>query len=298
MNTRDPARWPMLITPAELRAAPGYGDPAGGGPVIIDCRFNLMQPAAGREAYLAGHVPGAHYADLDQDLAGARTAASGRHPLPAPEDLQRRLAAWGIRAQTPVVAYDDAGGAIAARLWWLLRWLGHERVALLDGGLPAWQREGLPVESEVPKSDVPEAAMEGSFEGRPGRMPVLDTPALVGAATRGEVTLVDVRAADRYLGGTEPIDPVAGHIPGALNAPFAGSLDAEGRFLSPEELRRRYRAIVGDRPAGEVVFMCGSGVTACHGIFTYELAGFPGAVLYPGSWSEWIRDPARPVARG
>ena len=293
----DEERRSMLVSPAELAAGLGYGEsgyrePRDGSLAVIDCRFNLMQPEAGREAYLAGHIPGAHYADLDRDLAGARTAGSGRHPLPAPEDLRRRFAAWGIRAHTRVVAYDDAeapsrcgsGGCCAG---WAMSASHFSTAACLPGSArvcPRCERSG--------------AGRRHGFRRRGGD----DVSARYRRARRGrdggKVTIVDVRAADRYLGRTEPIDPVAGHVPGALNVPFAGSLDGDGRFLPPAELRKRYQAILGSRRPDEVVFMCGSGITACHGIFTFELAGFPGAVLYPGSWSEWISDPARPVAHG
>lgn len=260
--------------------------------VVVDCRFNLLKPEAGRALYLAGHIPGAQYADLDRNLSGPRRVDSGRHPLPDPEHLRQLLGSFGIGPGTLVVAYDDASGGLAARLWWLLRWMGHRQAALLDGGFAAWQAAGLRVTGDVPD------AQAVRFIGQPDQMPTLDTPQVIAALAAGRIRLLDLRAADRFQGVVEPIDPVAGHVPGAINAPFTGNLGADGRFQTTEALARRYATLAGDRPAGEVVCMCGSGVTACHGIFALELAGRPGAVLYPGSWSEWIRSPERPVGTG
>lgn len=276
-----------LATVAELAARPA-GDPT----VVVDCRFDLANPAAGQAAFLAGHLPGARYAHLDDDLAGPRTATSGRHPLPAPDAFVATCRRLGIGPGTPVVAYDAAGGAIAARLWWLLRFFGHADVRLLDGGLPAWVAAGLPLEAG------PAAAPRVAGPAfRPG--PPLETIRSAGELLGpGAPLLIDVRAAERYAGTLEPIDPVAGHVPGALNVPFARALGPDGCFRPPGELRALFGPVLGDRPPATVAVMCGSGVTACHGLFALARAGLHGAALYPGSWSEWLRDPARPVARG
>lgn len=259
----------------------------------VDCRFTLTQPEAGRAAFEAGHLPGAQYADLDRDLAGPRTPGSGRHPLPSPEQLVRLFSGWGIGPGTGVVAYDEGSGAMAARLWWLLRYMGHRHVALLDGGLAAWTRAGLPLENGPPAAVSP-----ASFRGRAGAMPVMDTAAVESALADGSIVLLDARTPERFRGEVEPIDPVAGRVPGAVNAPLGANLAADGRFRSPEELSRHYRALLGDRAPAEAVCMCGSGVTACHDLFALELAGLRGARLWPGSYSEWVADARRPVARG
>lgn len=280
----------MLVAPEALAAqlgAPGW--------VIADCRFNLARPAAGEEAWRAGHVPGARYVHLDRDLSGPVTPATGRHPLPDPAAFARTLSRWGIGPGTRVVAYDDAGGAIAARLWWLLRWHGHRGAALLDGGFPAWVAAGLPVTSAAPPEPGPAPAARAAA----GCMPVIATDELAARLQAGTAPLViDARAPARFRGDEEPIDPVAGHVPGAVNAPFQACLDARGRFRPPGELRALFAPLLAGRPAAEAAVMCGSGVTACHALFAMELAGLPGAALYAGSWSEWIRSPERPVARG
>jgi thiosulfate/3-mercaptopyruvate sulfurtransferase len=259
--------------------------------VVVDCRFNLQQPAAGPRIYGEGHIPGAFYADLDRDLSGPKQAELGRHPLPDVVELQKLLSGFGIGPESRVVVYDEGSGALAARLWWLLRWLGHTQVSLLDGGYAAWCAAGLPVSTAQP------ARRNGRFVGRPGRMPVLTTRDIEASLGTGKILLLDLRARDRYLGRIEPIDPVAGHVPGAVSAPFSAHVAADGRFLPAAELRRHFSALLGARPVSEVASMCGSGVTACHGIFALELAGWPGAGLYVGSWSEWIRSAERPVAR-
>ena len=274
----------LLVDPATLAAH--LGDPHW---VIVDCRFNLLQPDAGLGLYQRGHIPGASYADLDQDLAGERHPDGGRHPLPDPEKLAERLRSFGIGPATRVVAYDEGGGGLAARLWWLLRWLGHREVALLDGGFAAWQKASLPVAVDT---TAPEA---GRLVPHPGAMPVITTNELLPAVESGQRLLLDLRARERYLGDAEPIDPVAGHVPGAVSVPFAVNLSPDGSFKAPADLRARYQTVLDGRDASAAVCMCGSGVTACHGIFAMELAGLPGAALYPGSWSEWIRDPRRPV---
>jgi thiosulfate/3-mercaptopyruvate sulfurtransferase len=259
---------------------------------IIDCRCDLANPAAGRGDYLAGHLPGACHADLARDLSAPPGPATGRHPLPDPQALAARLGAWGVDDSTQVVAYDAANGSFAARLWWLLRWLGHRKVAVLDGGLAAWRAAGGPLQA----GEVVRPARR--FSARPERDAWLDTAAVVRALGTAGHLLIDARAAERYAGAVEPLDPVAGHVPGAVNHPFTANLGGDGHFLAPPELRRRWLARLGQTPPGAAIAMCGSGVTACHNLLALEAAGLPGARLYAGSWSEWIRDPARPVAVG
>lgn len=259
---------------------------------IVDCRFDLADPAAGRRAWQAGHIPGAIYADLDQDLAAPAVAtAGGRHPLPKPDVLAATFGAWGIDSATQVVAYDAAGGAVAGRLWWLLRWMGHESVAVLDGGWSAWIGAGLPVD------DRAATARPVRFKGQPGHMPVVDAAAVTRGLADNSLLLLDARAAERFQGDVEPLDRVAGHVPGAVNQPLTGNLDADQCFRPAAALQTQYRALLGGRSPASVVCMCGSGVTACHNLLAMEVAGLPGAALYSGSWSDWISDPDRPVAR-
>ena len=259
---------------------------------VVDCRFDLMNPSAARGAYLAGHIPGARYADLNRDLSGSPDARTGRHPLPAPEAFARRLGEFGIGNATQVVAYDDAGGSFAARLWWMLRWVGHRAVAVLDGGLPAWTAHGGAVQ---PGSlDIPSKR----FTPRIDPDAVLSSAEMERALESSAILLIDARSAERFAGRAEPIDPVAGHIPGAVNHPLTNNLGADGRFLPPALLRARWLECLGGRGADRIVAMCGSGVTACHNLLSLEIAGLAGGKLYAGSWSEWICDPKRPVARG
>lgn len=259
---------------------------------VIDCRFELGRPEAGREKYLSGHVPGALYAHLDHDLSGPRTPWSGRHPLPDPAALGATFGRFGIDQDVQVVAYDDAGGAYAARLWWLLRWLGHRRVAVLDGGLQAWQAAGLPL------SIPPSSAAPRQFRGTPNPSLLLSADAVATAVAAQDCVLLDARSPERFEGRTEPLDPRAGHVPGAQSYYFARNLAADGRFLPVDTLQREWRRALRGRPADSVVAMCGSGVTACHNLLALEIAGLPGGRLYPGSFSEWSRDPARPVVSG
>jgi thiosulfate/3-mercaptopyruvate sulfurtransferase len=257
--------------------------------VVLDVRWRLGGPSPA-ELYATGHPQGAVAVDLDRDLAApVGDGRRGRHPLPEPEALQAAARRWGIRADSTVVAYDDADSSVAARAWWLLRWAGLGDVRVLDGGVAAWVAAGLPLTTEVP---TPEP---GDLVVRPGGMPVLDAAAAAALATGGGV-LLDARAEVRYRGEVEPIDPVAGHIPGARSAPTAGNVDGSGRWLPPERLRERFAGlgIAPDRPVGAY---CGSGVTAAQEVLALELAGLP-AALYPGSWSEWVADPSRPVATG
>jgi len=284
-----------LIDAATL--APHIDDPAW---VILDCRHDLVNLAAGRDAYAAGHLPQAQFADVESALSGAKRipqadgsdgAFRGRHPLPERAAFIAQLRAWGIDDATQVVAYDAHGGMFAARLWWMLRWVGHGAVAVLDGGLPAWQAAGHALSTAVP---APRA--RGSIALREALVATVDVDTVLANVEGGNRTVVDARAPDRFRGENETIDPVGGHIPGAKNRFFKDNLQADGRFKAPDQLKAELTAAVGD-PA-QAIMQCGSGVTACHNLLALEVAGMPGALLYPGSWSEWSADPARPVATG
>ncbi len=259
--------------------------------VVVDCRFSQADKAGGRTAHAESHIPGAVYAHLDEDLAAPMTAdrSGGRHPLPTPEVFAATLSAWGIDNQTQVVAYDDGPGAMAARFWWMVRWLGHEAVAVLDGGWAAWQRENRPAESSTP------APSPAQFTPHPRPELVVNADSALQYTASGGALLIDARAADRFRGENETLDPVGGHIPGATNY-FYGQNLADGRFRSREELAQRFHALLGQRPTAEVIHYCGSGVTACHNLLAMEHAGLGLARLYPGSWSDWISDPGRPRA--
>lgn len=260
--------------------------------VVVDCRFTLTNADAGRRAYDAGHIPGARYAHLNEDLSGPAGPHTGRHPLPAPEALARKLGDWGIDASKQVVVYDDSFGAMASRLWWLLRWLGHDAVVLLDGGYPTWVRKKKPVTADKP------LIHPVTFVPRL-RSTLWVNAAFVDQAVKDNASLVlDARAEERYRGDVEPLDKVAGHIPGAVNAPYEDNLDVSGEFAAPEELRERYLDMLAGVTPDQVIHMCGSGVTACHNALAMEHAGLSGAKLYAGSWSEWITDPNRPVTKG
>ncbi|MEE4175362.1 MAG: sulfurtransferase [Xanthomonadales bacterium] len=281
----------LLISPEELRA-----DLAADPPLVVDCRFNLVNPQEGRELWRAGHIPGAVYADLDRDLASPVTPDSGRHPLPERESFAGWLASAGWRPGRSMVAYDAQGGAFAARLWWLMKYFGQPVVRLLDGGLPAWvATDGELVSGEASVSPTPVNEVLAALGPQPQL--VLDVEALQGALGDGAITLLDARDPARFAGAVEPIDPVAGHVPGAHNRPFNFSLDDRGRFLDIEDLRSDFADRLEERGPDQVVHMCGSGVTACHNLFAMELAGLNGSRLYAGSWSEWIRDPSRSVAK-
>lgn len=278
------SRFSAVISPAELADLLSQSELR-----LVDCRASLQNPEAGRELYRQGHLPGASFADLLQDLSGPIVPGrSGRHPLPAIESFTARARSWGIGQASQVVAYDDAGGAFAARLWWLLRWLGHDAVAVLDGGFPAWVAEGRPVTTQSSMVAV------GDFAPRSHTDWLVQARDLSQSAAR---KLLDARAPERFRGDVEPIDPVAGHIPGATNLPFADNL-RDGRFRSPAELRERFARALDGTPAEEAVVYCGSGVTACHDVLAFAHAGLPLPRLYAGSWSEWITDPERPVERG
>jgi len=258
--------------------------------VVVDCRFDLLQPEAGREAYQHGHINGAHYADLNRDLSSPVTATSGRHPLPEPQQFAQQLAHWGISNTSQVVVYDANNGLYASRLWWMLRWLGHEAVALLDGGLAAWQARGLAVTRATPRSQP------GSFMAQVREDAAVSMHQVQAGIRDRSMWVVDARAAERFVGEVEPIDPVAGHIPTAVNYPFEANLDNSGQFLPVDKLRQRFAAL-SDRPE-RVVHMCGSGVTACHNLLAMESAGLSGSKLYAGSWSEWVRHDENPIATG
>ncbi len=277
----------MLVSPEELAAH--LDDPTW---VVFDTRHELTDPARGPAAYAAGHIPGAYFLHVDHDLAGHHTGSNGRHPLPEPSDLAAKLNERGVAPDTQVVIYDDMGGNYAVRLWWMLRWLGHDRVALLDGGWPRWQGEQRPVSTALP------APRAGSFEPKRKLGATVDASFLERFSTDPSIRLIDARAAERFRGEQESIDPVAGHIPGAVNRFWKSNLEADGRFKSAEKLRAEFEMVLGAVPAAQVVHSCGSGVTACHNLFAMELAGLDGARLYPGSWSEWCADASRPVARG
>ena len=263
--------------------------------VLVDCRHDLVDLAAGRAAYAAGHLPHALFADMETELSGAKRGADGafrgRHPLPEKEALAATLRRWGIDDDTQVVAYDAHGGMYAARLWWLLRWIGHEASAVLDGGLPAWQALGQPL-----SADPPEPRQAGSIAVHAPFVPTVTVAEVLDNIESEGRTVIDARAADRFRGENETIDPVGGHIPGAKNRFFKDNLHNDGRFKAPEQLREEFSNLIDDPK--NAIMQCGSGVTACHNLLALEVAGLPGAALYPGSWSEWSSDPQRPVAKG
>jgi thiosulfate/3-mercaptopyruvate sulfurtransferase len=279
-----------LIDVTALRALIGKA-------VILDCRFDLAAPEAGQRAFLERHIPTAQYLDLNRDLSAPVSAATGRHPLPEPGRLAARLAALGLGSSDQAVCYDESNGSFAARAWWLLRWLGHPRTAVLDGGLKAWLADGGAVEAGEARARPVDAAASWP-DSSADAAAIVTTPALLEALRDPARLLVDARAAERFQGRIEPIDPVAGHVPGAVNHPLSTNLREDGRFLPPEELRRRWLERLAGRAPADVIAMCGSGVTACHNLLAMEHAGLGGAKLYAGSWSEWIRDPNRPIARG
>ncbi|MEQ1740241.1 MAG: sulfurtransferase [Methyloglobulus sp.] len=258
--------------------------------VIIDCRFSLANTEAGFTAYRHGHIPNARYAHLDKDLSSANTDFTGRHPLPNFSQLVKKLGAWGIDNNSQVVVYDDANGAFAGRLWWLLRYLGHNKVAVLDGGYSYWQKLSFPITTILP------SIKPNIFRAYPSEHLALNALEVQNGLAQKAICLIDARTPERYRGEQEPIDPVAGHIPGALNRPFQLNLDSNGLFLSPEVLRNQFKTLIGNKNPQQVVHMCGSGVTACHNLLAMEVAGLTDSKLYPGSWSEWIRNKNRPIA--
>jgi thiosulfate/3-mercaptopyruvate sulfurtransferase len=266
--------------------------------LVIDCRHDLANPDAGAQAYAAGHIPGARFAHLDRILSGAKNGADGkfkgRHPLPERQAFIDAMQELGVGKGTQVVAYDAHGGMFAARLWWLLRWVGHVQVAVLDGGLPAWQAQGGQLSTGT--STPAPAPVRGDLQEQAPLVTTVDVGDVVANLDSKALTVIDARAADRYRGENETMDAVGGHIPGAKNRFFKDNLGADGRFKSADALRAEWNALI-DSPQAAVM-QCGSGVTACHNLLALEVAGLPGARLYPGSWSEWSSDSSRPVATG
>jgi len=260
--------------------------------LVVDCRYSLADAAAGQQAYTEGHIPGAVYADLGELLSGPVTGMNGRHPLPDPQAFADGLASLGAGNDTTIVAYDAQDSMFAARLWWLLRWIGHENVSVLNGGLAAWTAAGGNLTVEVP------AHPRGNLGLRQRAMPTVTFADVLANVETRQRQLIDARSPDRYRGENETIDPTGGHIPGALNRWFKDNLDADGRFKPAARLNEEFKSLLGDTPAQQVVHQCGSGVTACHNLLAMEIAGMKGATLYPGSWSEWCRQRDVPIARG
>ncbi|MCC4117013.1 sulfurtransferase [Aromatoleum toluclasticum] len=259
--------------------------------VIFDCRHDLANRDFGRDVYARAHIPGARFLHIDEDLSSPLTGTNGRHPLPDPEAFAQRLARAGVGNETQVIAYDDAGGMFAARLWWMMRWIGHHCAAVLDGGLVAWLEAGQALTAKVPEP----APANFRVSLRPE---VVDAAWVLGHLRNPEMLLVDARSPDRYRGENETLDPVGGHIPGAINRFFRDNLDGRGHFKQASILREEFGALLKGGDAHRVVHQCGSGVTACHNLLAMESAGLTGSRLYAGSWSEWCADPARPVATG
>ena len=279
-----------LLVSVEVLAA-HIGDPSWR---VFDCRHDLQNTAYGAQAYTKGHIPGALFLSVDDDLSGPKTGKTGRHPLPDPEVFAARMSACGVGPDTQVVAYDNEGNVFASRLWWMLRhWLGHEKVAVLDGGLAGWKRASLPLTAEVP------AFPPACFEPHLRADVQTDAARVLACLGAPEILMFDARSEERFSGEQETIDPVGGHIPGAINRFYFDNLDDAGCFFKPAaELREEFDALLAGRPPANVIQQCGSGVTACHNILAMELAGLPGSSLYVGSWSEWCSDPSRPVATG
>ncbi len=277
--------WTTIVTADELAARLDQC-------VVVDCRHDLSDPDSGPAAYAVGHLPGAFFLHQDFDLSGAKTGRNGRHPLPGREALRRRLESIGLSDGRQLVAYDDSGGAYAVRLWWLARWLGHAEAALLDGGIQAWRKAGYPVSREAA------VARPGTLSPREPLLGEVDTGTVLATLGRGDRLILDARTPERFRGEVEPFDPVPGHIPGAVNRPLQRNLRPDGRFKPAAVLREEYLALLDGRAPATVIHQCGSGVTACHNLLAMEVAGLPGGLLYPGSWSEWCADPARPVALG
>ncbi len=258
--------------------------------IIFDCRFSLADAEAGAKAYRMGHIPGARYANLNQDLSSQTNCNTGRHPLPDFRTLENKLAQWGVSSNCQVVVYDDSNGAFAARLWWLLRNMGHEHVAVLDGGITRWRRLGLELSTVLPKIQPKQ------FRAYVNQSAWVSASQLRDGLASKHFKLIDARTPERFRGEIEPIDPVAGHIPYAINRPFQLNLDETGCFLPPSELHQQFKSLLKTIPAEQSIHMCGSGVTACHNLLAMEYAGLAGSKLYPGSWSEWIRNPNNPIS--
>lgn len=259
---------------------------------VFDCRYLLKEPGGGLNKFKKGHIPGAQYADMDQDLSSPMSQTSGRHPLPGADSFVEKLCAWGVQNDSQVVCYDDLSGAFAARMWWLLNWVGHGSVAVLDGGIKKWTAEGRALETVT--RDRPRSA----FAGQADAAMWVDIEFVQQQLEQEEIRLLDARSTERFTGKDQKTDPVPGHVPGATSCPFAGNLDQEKVFLSAAELMRRYEPWFSERQPEQIINMCGSGVTACHNILATRIAGLPWTRLYVGSWSEWIKDSAHPVATG
>jgi len=259
---------------------------------IVDCRCDIKDTSYGIDAYNEGHIPNAIFADIDNDMASEKTSTSGRHPLPNPEKLAEKLSQWGIDAEKQVVIYDDAGCAFAGRVWWILRWLGHKGgVAVLNGGLGAYMKAGGKlVTSQTSKSRL-------SYKVDVNNNLHVDIETVTDAQYKMDALLVDARSRERYLGVKDEVDPIAGHVPGAISHPLGKNLDKNGLFKSPEELKLEFNKLIGDNNPKDIISMCGSGITACHNIIAMEIAGIKGVRLYVGSWSEWITDSKRPIAK-
>ena len=260
--------------------------------IICDCRHDLADYSAGYRAYRNGHIPGARFLHVDSDLSGPKTGLTGRHPLPHPSTFSLRLGALGIDNGKQVVTYDDSGGAFAARLWWMLRWVGHERVAVLDGGWGAWQRTGLPYTVAQP------AVEAATYSNRLQTQLTVDSALVTANLQSRKAQVLDARAPDRYRGENETLDPVAGHIPGAINRFFKLNLGEDGCFKPAATLKQEFAGMLNGNSPDAIIHQCGSGVTACHNLLAMEIAGLHGSRLYPGSWSEWVSDRRRPVATG
>jgi thiosulfate/3-mercaptopyruvate sulfurtransferase len=274
----------MLINTEKLAAH--LHDPAW---VIFDCRHDLFDLAKGERQYREGHIPGAHFVSVDTDLSGEKTGHNGRHPLPSPAAFTAFLARNGVSNASTIVAYDDVGGQFASRLWWMARWIGLANVLLLDGGIPKWIADGRPLSTDVP------APAPAPLRGQADPLLVWSAAELLAHLTDANISLIDARAAERYRGEVEPIDPVAGHIPGAANRFYKANLNADLTFRPAAAIREEFSTLTGNKPAGQVVHYCGSGVTACANLFAMEYAGLSGSKLFTGSWSEWVADPTRPV---
>jgi thiosulfate/3-mercaptopyruvate sulfurtransferase len=281
-------RYTTLIEAAQLRALIDEPDL-----VLIDCRHSLADTSLGERQYRAGHIPGARFLHLDRDLSGTMTGANGRHPLPHPDAMRLRFGQLGIGPGAQVIAYDEGNSMVSVRVWWLLNWLGHPEVAVLNGGLATWTAAGLPLTADAPADPMPR-----SWKHRLS-LPTVDAGQVLSRLGSPGLTLIDARSAERFRGENETIDPVAGHIPESLNRPYLDNLGPDFRFKSAKKLRAEFLAVLDGRNADRVVHLCGSGVSAAHNILAMRIAGFAGGeTLYPGSWSEWCSDPARPVATG
>ena len=280
-----------LIAARELASAMEQAAP--GMLLVLDCSFDLTDVDAGHRAYAAAHIPGAHYMHLEDTLSAPKNGRNGRHPLPGQETFLQAMVALGAGPHTQVVAYDNAGGMYAARLWWMLRWIGHGEVAVLDGGMAGWKASGLPVTRDLPTDSAP-----GDLTMRPSLVRTVTYDMLCANLDSGERLVIDARAPDRFRGENETMDPVGGHIPGARNRLFRDNLGPDGAFKLAAQLREELLALTGHRQPDELVSQCGSGVTACHNLLALEIAGLPGAALYPGSWSEWCAQPGARIATG